>query len=107
TMGVMALEEHVATELLEHPRRRDSAIVHFDEPLVFHGLDDYRTAPILAFQPKRLDKSPALAAQRDTAIALLHGFVRGTLPASQVFCVDELAAYLAAAEVFGAHHCLR
>ncbi|MEZ6036082.1 MAG: hypothetical protein R3F29_01290 [Planctomycetota bacterium] len=106
-LGVMALEEHVATELLEHSQRRDSAIVHFDETLVFHGLDDYRTAPVIAFQPKRLGKSPALAAQRDTAIALLHGFVRGKLPASQVFRVDELAAYLAAAEVFGAHHCLR
>lgn len=107
TMGVMALEEHVARELLEHSQRRDSAIVHFDETLIFHGLDDYRTAPLLAFQSGRLAKSPALAAQRDTALGLLHGFVRGTLPASQVFCVDELAAYMAAAEVFGAHHCLR
>ncbi|MGK0352162.1 MAG: hypothetical protein ACJAYX_002845 [Planctomycetota bacterium] len=106
-IGRMALEEHVGRELLEHSERRDSAIVQFDESLVFHGVDDYRVAPIIVFEPGRLAKSPSLSAHRDTARALLHGFVRGTLRPSQVFRVDELAAYLAAAELFGSHHCLR
>lgn len=106
-VGRMALEEHAGRELLEHSERRDSAIVHFDERLVFYGVDDYRVAPIIVFQPGRFAKSPGLTAHRDTARALLHGFVRGTLRPSQVFRVDELAAYLAAAELFGSHHCLR
>lgn len=106
-LGMMAFEEHVGRELLEHSDRRDSVVVKFDETLVFHGLYDYRTAPIVAFQPRRIAKIPQLAAECDTAIALLRAFVLGELPASRVFAVDELAAWLAAAELFGVHHCLR
>lgn len=106
-MGRMALEEHVGRELLEHSERCESAIVHFDERLVFHGVDEYRVAPIIVFQAGRLAKSPLLSAHAGTARSLLHSFVRGTLRPSQVFRVDELAAYLAAAELFGSHHCLR
>jgi hypothetical protein len=106
-VGIMAYEEHFTKEMLEHCGRRESVIVRFDETLLFHGLDDYRTAPVRAFQDTRVAANPALRRDSEAATALLRGFVAGTLQPSQVFDAHELGGMLAAAELCGSMHALR
>jgi hypothetical protein len=118
-VGVMALEEHCAKELLERQGRRDSVVVRLAEDQMFAAqarvrstdphviaLDDYRTAPVDAFASKTAH-SPQARAHQATALALLRAFVAGTLTPAQVFDVHELATYLAVCELWGTWHPLR
>ncbi|MGD2167304.1 MAG: CotH kinase family protein [Gammaproteobacteria bacterium] len=120
-LGLMAVEESPAKELLEHSGRKDGVIIRFDESWVwrakdsltrssvgFEGaFDSYLNAPIDAFQSGRVAGNPALHAQNEIATGLLRGFVEGHLPASEVFDVEQLGALLAAADVFGSWHVVR
>ncbi len=112
-VGVMALEEHCAKELMERQGRRDSVVVRWQEEQMFAAqvrvrsidpdivaLDDYRTAPVDSF-------GSVVYPQQDAAFALLRAFVAGTLAPAQVFDVEELATYLAVCELWGAWHPLR
>jgi hypothetical protein len=118
SMGLMALEEFFAKEMLEYNERRDGVIVRFDESLVWNArdsiygedvgwggaFDHYASTRVDAIGSSRIAESPALARQYALAAGLLNGFVAGTLPASEVFNVQQLAAYLAVSDMFGAWH---
>lgn len=106
-LGVMALEEHCAKEMLEHNGRRESVIVHLDERLLFHGLDDYQSAHVVSFQEQRIAGSPALQRDLETASALLRGFVQGVTPVHEAFEAEALGRFLAAVDLWGAVHTIR
>ncbi len=119
-IGVMALEEHAAKELLEASGRKASVIVRYSEKHnwnwyrkgqisanSFSPFNDYRFAPVDAFQSSSIAKSPVLASNYRVAAGLLRSFARGRLPASQVFDPKIMGRYLAVSELFGAWHGLR
>ncbi|MBK8098318.1 MAG: hypothetical protein IPK26_14505 [Planctomycetes bacterium] len=102
--GVMAVEEHVAKELLESQGRREGPIVHWDEAMLFWGRDDYRETTVVPFGLKKLLKVPALAGQLPVAVDLLRAFTDGVRAPSQVFAVEPLAGMIAAATFWGSWH---
>jgi hypothetical protein len=120
-LGLMAVEESSAKELLERSGRKDGVIVRFDESYIwrakdslsrstvgFEGaFDSYLNAPIDAFQSGRIADDPKLSTQYELATGLLRGFIEGELPASEVFDVEQLGSLLAAADVFGSWHVVR
>lgn len=106
-MGIMAVEEHCAPELIDHNRRKGPVIVKYDETMLFWGLDDHREVSVQAFGERRLLADPVAREQVARATDLLRGFIDGLLPASAVFDLERLAGYLAAAELWGSWHGLR
>jgi len=118
SVGLMGIEEHFSKELLESNQRRDGVIVRFDESLmwqdrVLRGRDAVRdvgpfdsvfNAPVTAFRSSAVMGSEVLRRQYLTAVGLLRGFIDGEIAASEVFDVDLLGKYLAAAELWGAWH---
>jgi hypothetical protein len=121
SMGVMALEEFFAKEMVESNRRREGVIVRFDESLVWRAkdslagesvgwygaFDHYTNAAIDAFGSGKIGESPTLSAQYEVAAGMLRGFVDGRLRASEVFDVELSGRYLAIADMFGAWHIAR
>ena len=106
-VGLMAVEEHVANHLLLSQGRHDAPVVHFDEAMVFWGRDDYREATVLPFGENRLQRVPGKQAQAAAACDLLRSFVDGALPARDVFLIEPMAGFLAAATFWGSWHCAR
>ena len=119
-IGVMAVEEHPAKELLEASGRKESVIIRFSEEYFWNSVrsntegtgsftpfDDYRFAPIDAFQSSRIAKSATLSDNYRVAGGLLRGFVEGRLPASKVFDAELMGRFLSVAELFGAWHGIR
>ncbi len=120
-MGLMALEEFFAKELLEYRERREGVIVRFDESLVWDArdslsgetvgwngsFDDYRNAPIDGIGSTRIAASAVLTEQFRVAQGLLKGFSDGRMPASQVFDAQQLGRFIAASDVMGAWHATR
>lgn len=118
SMGIMAVEEFFATELLEHQQRRDGVIIRFNENLAWSArdaitgqsvgwggaFDYYKNAPIDPFGSGRVTRSPVLSEQYRIAEGLLRGFTEGKLQASEAFDVERLGAFLGTAEFFGAWH---
>ena len=113
--GIFALEEHFSKELLESQGRREGVIIKFDESPTWerrartgglHGnvFDASRAAIVDAFRDGRIEKSPVLIAQRDSAIGLLRGYQEGTLAASEVFDPELMGRFLAISELWGAEH---
>jgi hypothetical protein len=111
-IGMMALEEYPAKELLESQGRRESVVIRFDESQVWDDLahkgysdphfGSYSTAPIKAAQGGKVRKSVKLSKYFATAAGLLKAQVRGNLSASQVFNIAEYVRFLAALEVLDA-----
>ncbi len=110
-IGIMALEEYPAKELLESQGRRESVIVRFDESQVWDDyaykgyfdddFNNYMTVPIRVAQEGKVRKSESLSRDMEIATGLLKSYIRGVLPASQVFDVEEYGRFLAALEVLG------
>jgi len=117
-IGVMAVEEHPSKELLESNGRKDGIIIRFDESLLWASraakgernarsggpFESYLTAPIDAFESSKVRDSEQLRSEYAIAAGLLRAFVDGTMKASEVFDVELIGRYLAAAELFGAWH---
>ena len=117
-VGVMAMEEHFAKELLEREGRKDGVILKFDESLLWESrrlkgernqrlggpFESHVTAPIDAFQMARILESEPLNRQFEVGAGLLRAFVDGQLPASAVFDVELLGSFLAVAEAWDAWH---
>ena len=113
-IGVMAVEEYPAKEFLESQGRRESVILRFDESMVWDdfahkgywddNFSNYMTTPIRVAQQGKVAKSPKLSRDLKVAAGLLKSYVRGVLPASQVFDVEEYARFLAALEVLEARN---
>lgn len=119
-VGIMAMEEHCARELLERSGRRDSVIARFDEAALFVSqrqlrsvdpdvvvLDDYRTAQPVVFHAAEVEADETMRRHRRMATSLLRGYAEGTLAATEVFDTHELASYLAACELWGSWHAVR
>jgi hypothetical protein len=121
SMGLMALEEFFAKEMVEHNRRREGVIIRFDESLVwlakdslagesvgwYGAFDHYTNAAIDGIGSGAIAESPTLSAQFEVAAGMLRAFVNGELPASEVFDVELLGNYLAISDLFGAWHASR
>jgi hypothetical protein len=116
SVGLMALEEHFAKELIESQHRRESVIVRFDEGRFWDMVaeqrnggpfDSFETADVRSFDEDSFAEEPKLAAAYDVARGLLQGFVRGELAARDVFDVDLLARVLASAEIWRSYHATR
>ena len=121
SVGIMALEEFFAKELLEFNRRREGVIVRFDESLVwdardslsgervgFNGaFDDFRNAAVDGIGSSKIAESPFLSEQFAVAAGLLTGFADGRLSASETFDARQLGRFLAASDALGAWHALR
>jgi hypothetical protein len=116
-IGIMAVEEHPAKELLEASGRKESVIIRFSEKYYWYALSkniaetddfkpfkDYRFAPIDAFQSSRIAKSATLAGHHRVAAGLMRGFADGRLPASRVFDAELMGRFMAVIELFGARH---
>jgi len=117
-VGVMAMEEHFAKELLERQGRKDGVVLKFDESLLWESrrlkgernqrlggpFESHVTAPIDAFQGARIQESEPLRRQFEVGAGLLRAFVDGVLPASAVFDVELLGRFLAVAEAWDAWH---
>jgi hypothetical protein len=114
-IGLMAFEEHFGKELLESQDRREGVLVKFDESLFW----DYRVANgqagpfnnhywvrVVPFAGGDVARSAKLSAELRNAQGLLTGFVRGELPARDVFDIEQLARFIAIAEVWRAPHAL-
>ena len=113
-VGLMALEESFSKELLESQGRRESVILKFDESLFWEEwmlrgqkgivFNSFRNADIDTFQSADVAKSEQLSRDAAIAIGLMRGFVDGTLKPSEVFDVERMGTFLAAAEIWGAQH---
>jgi hypothetical protein len=113
-MGIYALEEGFSKELFEEQKRREGLIIRYDEDLVweyrafyddqliprgvneFHIIDD--------FESGRIARTPALAAQRDTAIGLLRALWTGDRTAAEVFDLEKMGIFLALSDLWKAPH---
>ena len=112
--GIYALEENSAKELLEFQERREGIILKYSEDLLweFWAFRDDRVTPpgihqfhiIDEFRSGRVDSSPTLSAQRDTAVGLLRGFLTGELSALEVFDLETMGKFLAAVDLWSAPH---
>jgi len=113
-MGIYALEEGFAKELLESQQRREGVIIRYSEDLLWTARAFYDDQVIPAalekffviddFESGRIDKSPALSAERDAAIGLLRGFLTGDLTAEEVFDLEQLGKFLALTDLWSAPH---
>lgn len=119
-IGTMAVEEHPAKEMLEAAARKDSVVVRYSEKYfwdwyqkrgsattAFNPFNDYRFAPIDAFQSSRIQKSATLKSNFRVASGMLRSFAEGRLPPSTVFDAELMGRYLAVAELFGSWHGIR
>lgn len=112
--GIYALEENFDKELLEFQDRREGVILKYSEDLMWESWafrGDQVTPPgverfylIDEFRSSRVEGSPELSAQRDTAVGLLRGFVTGELAAPQVFDMARMGKFLALSDLWNALH---
>ncbi len=116
-LGIYAYEEHFGPALLENNRRLEGPILRFDPDLYWvHRLNklegrafdeayaEYQAAAVDAYGTNDMLKDPEAVHQFQQALALLDGFRRGTLTASQVFDVDRMARRHAILDLIGGHH---
>ncbi|BBM87039.1 right-handed parallel beta-helix repeat-containing protein [Candidatus Uabimicrobium amorphum] len=115
-MGIMAVEEHFSKEIQEFHGRRESVILCFDESLMWQStnanasagvFENYTTATLRAFHPSRIEKSPQLQRNLQTAIGLMRGFLEGKLRAEDVFDIELFAKFFAISEIWNTLHGLR
>jgi len=123
-LGVYALEEFFAKQLIEHNERRAGVLVKIDESLIWKnrlkitneyvwhnyiflaGIVDYRDLAILPFSEKTIRKDSVLFSQFLKAKTLLQGYVRDSLSFSDVFDVPLMAKYNAVCNLFGSNHAM-
>jgi hypothetical protein len=116
-LGVMGIEEHMTKELLVSQQRLNSIIIKFDEDHLWPNLDaqaghniiydNFLNDAIVPFDDNALDESQYLRRDYYLAVGLLRGFLYGKLPATAVFDVNKVGAYLSVSDLFGAPHGLR
>ena len=102
-LGLAALIELPSPELLESSGRNAAPVVSFDTSAYWKALrDNGRTGPFDNPSTAAITAAPN-PEDRDarTAVALLRGFLRGDLPANEVFDVPATARWLAYAELWG------
>jgi hypothetical protein len=99
-LGPMAVVEHLSKELLESQQRREGVLFRLRQ-------EDLPVARIDVFGAKKIADSKQLSIERATAAGLLQAFLRGDLPARDVFDEEIMARFLAVAELWQADAWLR
>jgi len=120
-LGIYAIEEHFAPELIESQGRRQGVIIRFDEDLFWNNLANFwedgistdggtwmatneSSADITTFQESKVALDPVLKAEADAARALLRAYQTGQRPASEVFDVELMGRYFALTDLWRACH---
>lgn len=119
-LGIYAIEEHFAPELIESQGRRQGLIIRFNEDLMWDNMTNFwassifqesnlsvtseQSAPIDAFKENKIVKDPTLSEEAQAAKNLLRAFQDGTLPASKVFDVTLTGRYFAMHDLWDAAH---
>ncbi|MDQ3100844.1 MAG: CotH kinase family protein [Bacteroidota bacterium] len=116
-LGIYAYEEHFGPELLENNERLEGPIFRFDPGLYWeHRLNEmrklkidapyaeYQAAAVDAYGSNEIASDPVRLRQFEEAVALIDGFRRGELTASQVFDADKIARRHAILDLIGGHH---
>jgi hypothetical protein len=122
-LGIYAIEEHFAPELIESQGRRQGVIIRFDEDLLWNNRANFWedgvhadggggalvatnewSADITTFQESRIAADPVLKVEADTARALLRAYQIGQRPGSEVFDVKLMGRYFAIMDLWSACH---
>lgn len=120
-LGVYAIEENFAPEMIESQGRRQGVIIRFNEEPFWNNIanfwgegihvdggswmvTDQDSAEITAFQPNKISKDPVLTAEAETARDLLRAFQTGQRPASEVFDVNLMGRFFALSDLWRACH---
>lgn len=118
-MGVYAVEEHFADELLTQKGRAAGPILKFEEDLFFWRLRNgpkvsspttlpwLRHAGITTFKSSRLSTDLALKAEFERAQDLLDAYRNFSLPTGEIFDVESFACATVLTDIFRAHHSAR
>ncbi|MDX1599940.1 MAG: hypothetical protein R3191_00340, partial [Anaerolineales bacterium] len=95
-LGIMAVEEHFSTELLELQGRRESVIMKLVESRYWESGEDpvarkaspfvsFFTADFVPFRESKVLESPTLSRDLGVATSLYRGVLEGTLRPSEAF----------------------
>ena len=118
-LGIYAIEEHFAKQLIEFNLRREGPILKFDEnPMwrhnsLFYGVGKlkewnkmpiYPVSRILPFGAGKVIKSEKLKSQFNIAHALLYQYKQQNSNLSEIFDIDKLARYLALTDLTNGKH---
>lgn len=119
-LGIYALEENFAPELLELQGRRAGVIIRFNEDPYWQNVSVFRaagftqeshlsittmdSAEISVFQESKVALDPILAAEAETARGLLRAFQTGERPASEIFDVEQTGLFFALHDLWKAEH---
>ncbi len=124
-LGLMEIEGHVGSDLLSQTSRPAGVFLKLDEDRLWRewvataeelgvpwsintpkpeDANNWRKAPIDAFESKAIRASEPLSRNLTRATELLQGVMDNRLPPSQVFDAERWGAYLAHCEIFGATH---
>jgi hypothetical protein len=120
-LGVYAIEENFATEMIEGQGRRQGVIIRFNEDTFWNNIANYwgegiqadggtwmvtneDSADITPFQVNKINSDPNLTAEAQTARDLLRAFQTGERPASEVFDVNLMGRFLALSDLWNACH---
>lgn len=114
--GVMNLEEHAASELLESQGRREGIIFKqadqylIDSAVRGEALDpeylNWRRIPIEIFRSKRVRRNAQLSRQAKQMVGLYRAAADDRFALSEVFDSTLWAKFLAACDLFAANHSL-
>ena len=119
-LGVYAVEEHFAEELLEKNDRPKGAIVRFNPKLYWKGRETrdidgysiweeyskYQCSFIEPYDRSRVFRDTTLLRNFTKLNKILSDFQNGKLMTSEVFDVEKLATYHAIIDLIGGHHSL-
>lgn len=119
-LGIYALEESFAPELIESQGRRQGVLIRFDEDLMWENMANFweigvnieglftatteASADITPFKPSKISRDPVLSAQAETAIGMLRAFQLGEREASDIFDVDLMGRFYALSDLWAAGH---
>ncbi len=121
-MGIYAIEDNFAPEMIESQGRRQGVIIRFNEDPMWNNVANFwsqgitqseggslsvtsmNSAAINTFQETRISEDPVLSAEAETARGLLRAFQEGTRPASEVFDVQQTGLFFALHDLWSAEH---
>ena len=110
--GVYALEEFFNKRAIENSLKREGPIININEDYLWehwayymassHGLMDYSNVEV--FSQEKTLQSDMLSGYAEYAVDNLSRFIRGEIPAADVFDLKLYAKYLAVMDVFQSEH---
>lgn len=121
-LGIYALEENFAVEMIESQGRRQGMILRFNEDPMWDNLSTFwangviqgdgsnfsvtteDSAEINSFQESHIAEDPTLSAEAETASGLLRAVQSGQRAPSEVFDVDLTGRFFALNDLWLARH---